>query len=973
MADAEAAADDGAQALGRLRQILKARMGARREGLTTSTLARRAKLGRTTVSNALNEGHSPPSWDTVAAIAGALGFSGEFIEGDLYELWSSTASVRATTSRKPDLTVPVSNLRARRPEPFVGRETELACLEAFPSAGTGLPPVTVRGMGGAGKTTLALHHAWAQKVAGRNPVWWIDAIGPDAIEAGLAGLAGELDRDLVNTLPVSEAAAWAAHWLEARTGWLLVFDNVEDSAHLQPWVARLTTGQVLITTRRTLAWQRGSEFLDLGPFGREDSLALLKELTGRSDEEAVDALTELAVELGNLPLALRQAGAFMAQTAMEPGEYLTELRKDLAGMLAQQPPVDDEQQKTIARLWSVTLLTLRLSHPDAVLLLRVLAYCAPTPLPRTVLDGVLPSRLRVAKALGVLAAYSLVTLTADEVTMHRLLQAVLRAEAGGSLPTPDLAGTDDASALAVALLDDAAPAEATSGDVTGWPLWERFLPHVEAVVAHRDGLEPLPELANLMGRTGTYLHARGHLTLALDLRQRALELSQRLHSPRHPDTLTHMNNLAVTLSEAGKYADAERMFRETLQINKEIHGERHLSTAASLGNLGHALTHLGRHKEALAPSETALQIVRDTLGEEHSETAFRLDNLAVVHTSLGHYQQALELGQRALEITRTTLGDDHPDTAIRLGNLAVVHTSLGHYQQALELEQRALEITRTTLGDDHPDTALRMSNLATTLRAIGRYDDALSRAEDALRITQEAYGPGHLDTAVRLGNLSLLRTTKGEYEQALALDREALDITLAVLGEDNPDTALRLCNLSQSLRRTGQLPEALEHGQRAMDIATATMGPEHPELPVFANNLATTYDELGRHEDAYRLKTQALRAAEKANGPDHPTCANYASNLVYSLHRLGRYEEALPHARRAVALTTKTLGESHAELAVRLHNLAQTLLSLHQRKEGLALQRQALKMAETTLGPTNPTTAHIRRRLDAATNDERTP
>ncbi|MEE4418751.1 tetratricopeptide repeat protein [Streptomyces bugieae] len=970
MADAEATADDGAQALSRLRQTLQARMGARFKG-STSTLARNAGLGRTTVSNALNDGHPPPSWHTVAAIAQTLGFRAEYIEGELHELWSSAASAKATTPRKPDLTALVSNLRARKPEPFVGRETELERLATFPWTGTGLPPITVRGMGGAGKTTLVLHHAWAQRAAGPNPVWWIDATGPDAIETGLAGLAGELDRDIVKTLPVSEAAAWATHWLEERTGWMLVFDNVEDGVHLQPWIARLTTGQVLITTRRTLAWQRGSAFLDLGPVDREHAVALLKELTGHSDEEAVAALTELAVELGDLPLALRQAGAFMAQTAMTPGTYLALLREDLAGMLAEQPPVDDEQEKTIARLWSVTLSTLRHNHPDAVLLLRVLAYCAPSPLPRTVLDGALPSPLRVVRALGVLAAYSLVTLTADEVTVHRLLQAVLRADAGDSLPAPDEAG--DASALAVALLDDAAPAESTPDDVTGWPLWDRFLPHVEAVVAHRDGLEPLPELAHLMGRTGTYLHSRGHLTLALDLRRRALTLSQRLHGPRHPDTLTHMNNLAVTLSEAGHYAEAEPMFRETLRLNQEIHGERHLSTAASLCNLGHALTHLGRHNEALAPSETALEITRDTLGEDHPETASRLDNLAAVHTALGHYPQALELGQRALEITQTALGDDHPDTAIRLGNLAAVHTALGHYPQALELERRALEITQTALGDDHPDTALRMSNLATTLRATGRYDEALGYAEDALRITQEAFGPGHLGTAVRLGNLSLLRTAKGEYEQALALDREALDITRDVLGENNPDTALRLSNISQSLRRTGQLPMALEHGRQAMDIATATMEPEHPELPVFANNLATIYDELGRHEDAYRLKTQALRAAEKALGRDHPTCANYASNLVYTLHRLGRYEEALPHARRAVALTTKALGQDHAELAVRLHNLAQTLLSLNQREEGLTLQRQALEIATKALGPAHPTTAHLRARLDAATDDERTP
>ncbi|MFP1624196.1 AAA family ATPase [Streptomyces sp. 5K101] len=192
----------------------------------------------------------------------------------------------------------MSNLRALRPEPFVGRGRELELLAAYSSTGTGLPPVTVRGMGGCGKTTLVLHHAWAQRATGRNPVWWIDADGPDAIEAGLAGLAGELDRDIVKTLPVSEAAAWAAHWLEARTDWVLVFDNVEDGAHLRPWLGRLTTGQVLVTTRRTLAWQRGNGFLYLGPLHRDCLVTLLKELTGRSDEEAVPALTGLAAELG---------------------------------------------------------------------------------------------------------------------------------------------------------------------------------------------------------------------------------------------------------------------------------------------------------------------------------------------------------------------------------------------------------------------------------------------------------------------------------------------------------------------------------------------------------------------------------------------------------------------------------------------------------------------------------------------------
>ncbi|MER5399412.1 FxSxx-COOH system tetratricopeptide repeat protein, partial [Streptomyces sp. NPDC002599] len=663
----------------------------------------------------MTETPTPPASGGRSAAAGNS--SGVIATGDQVRIEQRNVvlPVGALQAAVPDDSIErLNNLPAPDSRVFEGRDGALAALRDLPSAGTGIVTQTVRGMGGVGKSTLVLHHAHALLAAGLGPVWWIDASSTGSITAGLALLAARVN-PVHATLPLDEAADWAVAWLQGRTGWLLVFDNAEEPADLHPYLGQLGTGQTLVTTRRDLAWRDLGTPLRLDTLTPDASLKVLQEIIGRHTDMDAEGLSRLAEELGYLPLALQQAGAYLTQTRTTAADYLSQLRTDPAGVLAATPP-GDSQQRTIAQLWSVTFNAVHAEDKHAVELLRTLAYCAPDPLPRHVLTTALPTVRDVDHALGVLAAYSLITLTDLTVTVHRLVQTVLRCTTPAPasrlqsrgirrlLRRPRPLTPHHPSETALNLLHAATPSGSPE-DVQTWPEWQELLPHVEAVNTHCHATDTTSNLVELLGRTAIYLTARGQAAQALPLEERALGITEAVLGPDHPSTAVRLNNLASMLSALGRYTEALPLKERALGITEAVLGPDHPSTAVRLGNLARTYSALGRHTDALPLEERALGITEAVLGPDHPTTAVRLGNLAGTFSDLGRHTDALPLEERALGITEAVLGPDHPSTAVRLGNLASTYSDLGRYTEALPLKERALGITEAVLGPDHPTTA----------------------------------------------------------------------------------------------------------------------------------------------------------------------------------------------------------------------------------------------------------------------------
>ncbi|MBM7494026.1 hypothetical protein JOD64_005248 [Micromonospora luteifusca] len=241
-------------------------------------------------------------------------------------------------------------------DPFVGREAALDGLAGELERGAGVVAQVLHGLGGVGKSELALQYA--DRYADRYQlVWWVQAEDGERLDASLAELARRLEpaHGLLG-ITTSDAAGWAIQWLQCHSGWLLIFDNVEERATVAAVMGKVGRyGKIVITTRRNINWRGTARPLQIAVLSADAAVALLTELTSHTGHlTELEALCELAGELGYLPLALEQAGAFIAQEHRSVREYLRLWREKPAEAFE---GVDEggDAARTIARIWDMTL------------------------------------------------------------------------------------------------------------------------------------------------------------------------------------------------------------------------------------------------------------------------------------------------------------------------------------------------------------------------------------------------------------------------------------------------------------------------------------------------------------------------------------------------------------------------------------------------------------------------------------------
>ena len=480
-----------------------------------------------------------------------------------------------------ELAAPAGLSNLPRPGLFVGRARELARLDAAMAGPGGVVVQAVHGLGGVGKSTLAAR--WAAAHAAEYIVtWWITAATPADIDAGLAGLAVALQPALTGVLPLEALREGAVQWLAAHSGWLVILDNVTDPADVAPLLARASAGRYLITSRRASGWHAtGVVPVRLDVLDPAEAQALLAAILSPDRPQEADGAAELCAELGFLPLAIEQAGAYLAQAGATPREYLDLLARYPAAMY-QAAPEGGDAARTIARIWHVTLDRLA-DDPLAGQVLRILAWYAPDGIPRTLLDG-LADPPAVLHAVGRLAAYSMLTADAGTLAMHRLVQAVTRTPDPGD-PHRDPQAIDDARDQATRQLADALP---DWQDPAGWPGWRMLLPHIDALASHAPPDTDTQATAYLLNQAGLFLNGQGQPGRAAGYLQRALAGCVRVLGADHPDTLTSRNNLAAAYRAAGDLGRAIPLHEQTLADRQRVLGADHPDTLASRNNLAAA-------------------------------------------------------------------------------------------------------------------------------------------------------------------------------------------------------------------------------------------------------------------------------------------------------------------------------------------------------------------------------------------------
>lgn len=224
-----------------------------------------------------------------------------------------------------DLAAPVHNLPRPPVKIFLGRKGELSSLEqALAAIGEAVITQAVYGLGGVGKSELALQYADTYRIKYRL-IWWIAASEPTQIQSGLAALALRILSAIEATSSMQDAAQWALSWLQAHSGWLLILDDVNDLGDIESLLGQLTGGHIILTSRRDLDWWRIASPIRLDVLDSIDAVQVITLRTGRSAEMDTKAAVKIAAELGYLPLALDQAAAYITHQHITPSEYLNRL------------------------------------------------------------------------------------------------------------------------------------------------------------------------------------------------------------------------------------------------------------------------------------------------------------------------------------------------------------------------------------------------------------------------------------------------------------------------------------------------------------------------------------------------------------------------------------------------------------------------------------------------------------------------
>jgi tetratricopeptide (TPR) repeat protein len=809
---------------------------------------------------------------------------------------------------------------------FIGRAELLAELEAALRSGGPAVVQAVTGMGGIGKTTAAIEYAH-RHYDEFDIAWWVPAEDPALIPERLAELALALELTTA-TDPVGVGVARLRGELAGRDRWLLVFDNADEPRALSQFLPE-GPGQVLITSRNP-GWRGIAVTVGVREFTRPESITLLRRLAPDLTELEGERVAEA---VGDLPLAVEQAGSLLADTGLTVDKYLRLLAERAQDVLDHDP--GGAYPRSLAASWAVAFDRLAADDPTALDLLTVVAWCGPEPVPLGVFTDhpdPLPERLRpiatdplvLARCTTILHRRGMATVSPHGLQLHRIPAALLRARS----QRPDGAPPAGWAATVVRLLDQTAPGNVRI-DPGGWPLWGRLLPHVLAAASHDDALDAVPtEATRLLDHAATYLLIRGEPHAALAPYERTYNVRRDKFGDDHPDTLTSASNLALNLWWLGEYQRARDLDEDTLTRRRRILGEDHPDTLTSASQLASDLLWLVKYPQSRELLEEMLNLQRQILGEDHPDTLYSAGQLGLVLWYLGDYQQVRRLSSDTFTRSRRILGEDHPDTLTAASFLGLALWSLGDYRRARKQLDDTFTRSRRDLGDDHPVTLRSALFLGAVLSSLGDYEQARRLASDALTGSRRALGEDHPETLRIASVLGLALTSLGEHQQARQLLSDAVTRSRRIMGEDHPDT-LRLARfLGLTLTSLGDHEQARQLLSDTVIRNRRVLGQDHPETLRTASDLGLTLTSLGDHQQARQLQDDTLTRCRRVLGNDHPDTLTSASRLAADLRELGEYQQARALDEDTLVRRRRVLGNDHPDTLTSANLLAADLRGL---------------------------------------------
>ncbi|MFD7662612.1 tetratricopeptide repeat protein [Streptomyces sp. NPDC059788] len=973
-------------------------------------LAAGTRISRTTISDTLT-GRRVPTWHTLAAVLRGCDVAPAQDWRTTYEAARNAVDDAKRAARDgggPDIglageTPPVPPSGPAGPGTFSirppygelpsrvrGRDGLLDQLKTRLAEGEGKPQILF-GMGGCGKTTVALHLARQARDRGYH-VFWLSASTPDRLVTGMREVARELgaEEELIEAAWSGGLSATDLVWREldaAERPWLLVVDNSDEPVWLAAesgvpgdgtgWLRSSRAGMTVVTSRvgNPHLWGQEAQTHRIGVLSPIDGREVLLDLAGEAGDPAEAQV--LAERLGGLPLALKLAGSYLARSARGAGllrrrgrhpggrlrsfaAYTEALGEAGAGFLDQgeQWHLDDagtEQmhRRLVGRTWELSLDLLEEQQlPEARFLMRLLSCCAPAPFPVELLDPETFSSAEVHGAVGGDRRADAPELEPDradralEALIDLSLVDVVDIAPGGRAerePTPCLVSHRlvlEANALRLA--------DRPAGErVVIWRAVARIL--VEGATAAPE------QPANWHWWRLLNPHIISALAAAPDGDEKELLL------PLLRAGLAAFAYLVFTSADSSSEEAARLLVRRSAVLATDDPVRLSVRHRAALSLLA------GEERVRECAHVLSGQLVQ--LGPDHPETLITRHDLAFYRFDTGQASDVVTMAElrKVRKARRDALGPNDPYTLLTHSMLTQMMTARSHDDASVREFETLLAEQSAELGPEHSEILINRHDLAVSRHESGHLSDAEAEAElrDLLKACRRLLHPNDPYVLQVLGTLAQLTTARSHEEAEGNAEYQALiEHTQSTSPEDHQFLPLQQRHqMAHALDAAQRWSEAeVEYQSVLRDLEAA--GSEHVKLYWdLTRCLARNLVKQDRHADALDVLDRSLAwfdGRDDTRSPCRPQALRLRHIRGDLLHQCGR---AADSEREIRAVLSDRLREVDAQDSVVLserHCLAHTLETLGRHDEAQDNLREVVSSYAEILGQDNTKTLSAR-------------
>ncbi|KAK1633204.1 hypothetical protein BDP81DRAFT_473894 [Colletotrichum phormii] len=797
--------------------------------------------------------------------------------------------------------------------------------------------VALVGMGGLGKTQLALNFAyWVKENKPTYSVFWIPALSVASFEQVYTDIAKELG--LRPNTKGEDIKTTVRQFLNSKEAgrWLLIIDNADDMELLYGsagdqdglihHLPRSENGITLFTTRsRELALAVAKNALiKLRAMDQGEAEALFrKSILRKQHLQDHDSVAKLLDFLTFLPLAITQASAYLNWNESVPiARYIQLLQGTEQTLISTMSREFRDSTRypnspnAIATTWLVSFEQIQQIDSYAANLLYFISRIEPKSIPRSILPRS-GSEDKLDNAIGILGSYAFLVERDETETfdMHSLVHLATRIWV--TKRSIDAQIKEDA----VERIKEIFPTY-SYGDRARW---REYMPHALKVLNESTEVEMNKKL-RLYSRVGWCLLEDGRTKEAVKLLKQAVEVQECTLDEGHPHRLTSQQVLASAYQADGRVEEAIKLLEHVVEVRQSTLDKGHPHRLTSQQVLASAYQADGRVEEAIKLLEHVVEVRQSTLDEGHPDRLASQQVLASAYQADGRVEEAIKLLEHVVEVQQSTLDEGHPHRLASQQVLASAYQADGRVEEAIKLLEHVVEVEASILDEGHPDRLTSQQVLASAYQADGRVEEAIKLLEHVVEVRQSTLDKGHPHRLTSQHELARAYQADGRVEEAIKLLEHVVEVRQSTLDKGHPDRLASQQVLASAYQADGRVEEAIKLLEHVVEVQQSTLDEGHPHRLTSQHELARAYQADGRVEEAIKLLEHVVEVRQSTLDKGHPHRLTSQHELARAYQADGRVEEAIKLLEHVVEVQQSTLDEGHP------HRLAsqQVLASAYQ-------------------------------------------